>query len=135
MAIAVIAGRVNVCDSVLFLNDRSPHAACITRAAVARKSKTRVAHRTPGSPFLTRVSLNESRIQAGVHPFTIPLLEQGLDVTLRAPVTFLVGENGSGKSTLLEGLAWALGFNVQGGNRDNSYAEGAVPRYPQRAGR
>jgi predicted ATPase len=39
-------------------------------------------------------------------------------------VTFLVGENGSGKSTLLEGLAWALGFSAEGGNRDNSYVEG-----------
>ena len=40
-------------------------------------------------------------------------------------VVGIVGENGSGKSTLLEGLAWALGFNAQGGNKDNSYAEGA----------
>ena len=47
------------------------------------------------------------------------------DSTFTTPVTFLVGENGSGKSTLLEGLAWALGFNAQGGNKDNSYSESA----------
>ena len=92
---------------------------------MARRPKLQGGHRTLGSPFLTRVSLNEGRIQAGVHPFTIPLIEQGLDISFTAPVTFLVGENGSGKSTLLEALAWALGFNAQGGSRDNSYAEGA----------
>lgn len=92
---------------------------------MARRSKPQGSHRTLGSPFLTRVSLNEGRIQAGVHPFTIPLIEQRLDISFTAPVTFLVGENGSGKSTLLEALAWALGFNAQGGSRDNSYAEGA----------
>src|SRR5690606_25402805 len=46
------------------------------------------------------------------------------NLAFTTPVTFLVGENGSGKSTLLEGLAWALGFNSQGGAKDNSYSEG-----------
>lgn len=78
-----------------------------------------------GSPFLTQISLQEDRIQEGIHPFTIPLVAQGLRLTIKTPVTFLVGENGSGKSTLLEALAWALGFSAQGGNRDNSHAEGA----------
>jgi predicted ATPase len=90
------------------------------------KRKPRAPQAVLGSPFLTRASLREDRIQKGVHPFTIPLLaheEFKLDFT--TPVTFLVGENGSGKSTLLEALAWALGFGAQGGSRDNSYAEGA----------
>jgi predicted ATPase len=52
------------------------------------------------------------------------LVAQGLPMTFKTPVTFLVGENGSGKSTLLEALAWALGFGAQGGDRNNSYAEG-----------
>lgn len=89
------------------------------------KQKSRAPHKVLGSPFVTRVSLKQEKIQTGVHPFTLPLIERGLDLTFTAPVTFLVGENGSGKSTLLEGLAWALGFNAQGGNKDNSYAEGA----------
>lgn len=54
----------------------------------------------------------------------MPLIGQ-LDLALTAPVTFLVGENGSGKSTFLEALAWALGFNAQGGAKDNSYTDGA----------
>lgn len=90
-----------------------------------KSRKSRPSHGVVGSPFLTHVSLKPEKVQPGVHPFTIPLLERGLDLTLSAPVTFLVGENGSGKSTLLEALAWALGFNAQGGNKDNSYAEGA----------
>lgn len=90
------------------------------------KRKARPSREIPGSPFLTHVSLREDRIQQGVHPFTLPLLEhEELDLAFTTPVTFLVGENGSGKSTLLEALAWALGFNAQGGSRDNSYAEGA----------
>ena len=92
---------------------------------MARASKPRPIHKTLGSPFLTQISLHEDRVQPGVHPFTIPLLKERLGLTLSTPVTFLVGENGSGKSTLLEALAWALGFNAQGGNKDNSYAEGA----------
>jgi predicted ATPase len=78
-----------------------------------------------GSPFLTRIVLRPDRIQSGVHPFTLPLLSGKLAIELSTPITFLVGENGSGKSSLLEGLAWALGFNARGGNRDNSYGEGA----------
>lgn len=92
---------------------------------MARNTKPKPVHGALGSPFLTRVWLREDRIQADIHPFTIPLVEQRFDLTFKAPVTFLVGENGSGKSTLLEALAWALGFNAQGGNRDNSYAEDA----------
>lgn len=92
---------------------------------MAGKPKAKAGHKTVGSPFLTRVALSQDRIQAGVHPFTIPLLQQGLEITFTTPVTFLVGENGSGKSTLLEAMAWALGFDAQGGNRDNSYAEDA----------
>jgi predicted ATPase len=79
----------------------------------------------PGSPFLTRVTLDPGKIRRGVHPFTIPLLEPDFELEFKTPVTFLVGENGSGKSTVLEGLAWKLGFSAQGGNKDNSYADGA----------
>ena len=61
----------------------------------------------------------------GEHPFDLPLFKDGLELELTAPITFLVGENGSGKSTLLEAIAWAAGFGAQGGNRDQSYAEGA----------
>ena len=79
---------------------------------------------TPGSPFLTGVTLRQDRAQPGTHPFDIPILRDGLALTFANPVTFLVGENGSGKSTLLEALAWSVGFGTQGGNRDHRFEEG-----------
>lgn len=77
----------------------------------------------PGSPFLTHVGLREDRVEPGRHPFDIPIIAAGVDLTFSTPVTLLVGENGSGKSTLLEALAWSVGFATQGGNRDHRYAE------------
>lgn len=79
----------------------------------------------PGSPFLTRVGLHADRIVAGVYPFTLPWLTPRFALDFTTPITFLVGENGSGKSTLLEALAWALGYGALGGNRDQSFREGA----------
>lgn len=79
----------------------------------------------PGSPFLTRVGLKEDRYQAGVYPFTLPVVPEDFELRMSTPVTYLVGENGAGKSTLLEALAWACGFNAGGGHRDQSFAEGA----------
>lgn len=86
--------------------------------------KRKVTHGVVGSPFLSRITLDRGRADPRVHPFTMPLIWQ-LDLAFTAPVTFLVGENGSGKSTILEAIAWALGFNSQGGAKDNSYAEEA----------
>jgi predicted ATPase len=76
-----------------------------------------------GSPFLTRVTLREERRQPGQHPFELPLFRATFELTFTSPVTFLVGENGSGKSSLLEALAWAVGFNTAGGNRDHRHTE------------
>ena len=94
---------------------------------MARSNRKRftAASALPGSPFLARITVREDRVQPNVYPFTIPWLAPNLDVDFSTPVTFLVGENGSGKSTLLEAMAWALGFGAQGGNRDQSFAEGA----------
>jgi predicted ATPase len=82
-------------------------------------------HTSPGSPFLTRITLREDRRQPGTYPFEIPIIKDGLSLALTTPVTFLVGENGSGKSTLLEALAWSVGYGAQGGNRDHHFEEGA----------
>lgn len=73
------------------------------------RSKSKTTRSIVGSPFLTRITLREDRVQAGVHPFTLPILANGLALELATPVTFFVGENGSGKSTLLEALAWSTG--------------------------
>src|ERR1700682_2336192 len=89
------------------------------------QKRTKPPSALPGSPFLTHVSLKTERIQAGVHPFTLPWLAPNLSLTLTTPLTFLVGENGTGKSTLLAAIAWGCGFGAHGGNRDQSFAEDA----------
>ncbi len=71
------------------------------------------------SPYLRRVQIDPARVDAWTgFPFDLPFV-RGLDLELRAAVTFLVGENGSGKSTLLEGIASMLGLPVGGGGLDD----------------
>lgn len=72
-----------------------------------------------GKPFLRTIHSLAEQWDAERYPFNAPALAEGIDLTLRARVTFLVGENGSGKSTLLEALAECCGFNPEGGNRDH----------------
>jgi predicted ATPase len=48
-------------------------------------------------------------------PFDLPAVQALESLRFDAPITFLVGENGAGKSTLVEALAYALGFDAQGG--------------------
>jgi predicted ATPase len=55
------------------------------------------------------------------HPFDIPALRDGIDLSFTKKVTFFVGENGSGKSTLLEAIATCCGFGLTGGNRDHNF--------------
>jgi predicted ATPase len=42
-----------------------------------------------------------------VFPFTLDLIKNFESLSLKAPITFFVGENGAGKSTLLEAIAYA----------------------------
>ncbi len=72
-----------------------------------------------GAPFLHRIVSHEEKFDRSRYPFNIPAFLGGIDITLDARVTFLVGENGSGKSTLLESIAECCGFNPEGGNRDH----------------
>jgi predicted ATPase len=82
--------------------------------------------RTLGSPFLTDVALDLSRVEdPGQHPFDVRSIALGLPLRLETPVTMFVGENGAGKSTLLEAIAWALGFDAKGGDVERSWTEGA----------
>ena len=78
--------------------------------------------RATRSPFLRRIQSLSGRVDPTSYPFDIRAFSTGIDLTLRTPVTFFVGENGSGKSTLLEALAECCGFNPEGGNRDHHRA-------------
>jgi len=57
----------------------------------------------------------------GERALRLPFLSTGpVEVELRSPLTFLVGENGSGKTTLLEAVAARCAIRPDGGR---SYAE------------
>lgn len=58
------------------------------------------------------------------YPFELPLFKDGLCLNLKQPITFIVGDNGAGKSTLLESLAYVVGFNTLGGNKNHIYNVG-----------
>jgi predicted ATPase len=70
-------------------------------------------------PFLDRVFRRPDRAPPDVSqfPFCLPFVAN-LDLRLRRPVVFFVGENGSGKSTLLEAIATVAGLPTAGGGRN-----------------
>jgi predicted ATPase len=71
------------------------------------------------APYLVRVGVVADRIPSErTFPFSLPFVA-GLDLALRSPVTFFVGENGSGKSTLLEAIAALCRLPVSGGSRND----------------
>jgi predicted ATPase len=71
------------------------------------------------APFLERVFRRPDREfpDASEFPFCVPFVSK-LDLRIRRPVTFFVGENGSGKSTLLECIATFAGLPASGGGRN-----------------
>jgi predicted ATPase len=71
-------------------------------------------------PFLTRISTIQKQFPDR-YPYTAPIVANGFALELNTNVTFLVGENGSGKSTIIEAIAEKIGFNINGGNRNNIY--------------
>lgn len=70
-------------------------------------------------PFLDRVFRRPDRAPPDFSkfPFCLPFV-CNLDLRIRRPVTFFVGENGSGKSTLLEAIATLAGLPTAGGGRN-----------------
>src|SRR5688572_33304132 len=78
--------------------------------------------RSAGAPFLRRIASLPEAVDPEKYPFNVRAFSHGIDVALRRPVTFFVGENGSGKSTLLEAVAECCGFNPEGGGRDHHRA-------------
>jgi predicted ATPase len=78
---------------------------------------------TDGSctPRLRNITLLRDRVPDWeTYPFTILIIRNLSDITLKNRVCFFVGENGSGKSTLLEAIAEHNGFNLEGGGRNFS---------------
>lgn len=74
------------------------------------------------SLYLRGVHLKNGAPGYEQYPFSLPAVKHLGQLSLRSPVTLLVGENGSGKSTLLEAVACAWGFNPEGGSRNFSFS-------------
>lgn len=60
-----------------------------------------------------------------IFPFFLPLFNKDLKIEFNKPITFILGDNGAGKSTLLESLAYNIGFNILGGNKNHLYSDNA----------
>jgi len=71
--------------------------------------------------YLQGISVKKDAPKTGF-PFSIPAIAD-LDLKIKKPVTFFVGENGSGKSTILEALADRIGFNAMGGTKHHRFIE------------
>jgi predicted ATPase len=56
------------------------------------------------------------------YPFSIDAIRTFDTLKIRERVLFFVGENGSGKSTVIEALALAMGFGLEGGTRNMTFA-------------
>ena len=77
-------------------------------------------------PLLSSFRIDPSR--GGDRIERLPFLSHGpVEVQLRSPLTFLIGENGSGKTTLLEAIAARCAIRPGGGR---SYAETEDDREP-----
>lgn len=69
--------------------------------------------------YLQSIVINKTNNEK--FPFSMPIFKNGLTINFTSPITFIVGENGTGKSTLLENIAYKVGFNILGGNKNHMY--------------
>lgn len=74
-------------------------------------------------PFLRSVKLMREQVpDFERYPFSVPAVKHLDELELHRDVTFFIGENGSGKSTLIEALAICLGFNAEGGGKNQLFS-------------
>lgn len=79
------------------------------------------------APFIVHVTRNRDEfLDPAEFPGNLPFVPK-LNLQLRDPVTFFVGENGSGKSTLLEAIAVLCGFPISGGGTNDVGSFQALP--------
>jgi len=77
---------------------------------------------------LLLLSFRVDPAEAGERAERLPFLSHGaVEIELRSPLTFLIGENGSGKTTLLEAIAARCAIRPEGGG---SYAMTEEDREP-----
>lgn len=75
--------------------------------------------------YLSNLIVSENKGE-NIFPYNLPIFKNGLKMEFKKPITFIIGDNGTGKSTLLESIAYKIGFNVLGGNKNHSYYNSKV---------
>lgn len=68
--------------------------------------------------FIQGVLFEWNEIEPNSYIRTIESLRDVEKIEFQSPVSLFVGENGTGKSTLLEAIAFAHGFNPEGGTKN-----------------
>ncbi|TJZ53315.1 ATP-binding cassette domain-containing protein [Sphingobacterium olei] len=72
--------------------------------------------------YISQIRNNRPTAERNSYPYNIPSIAKLDELSLRNPVTFIIGENGSGKSTLVESIAINAGFNAEGGSRNFNFS-------------
>lgn len=73
-------------------------------------------------PYLQRIELRRDEVPSfNEYPFNIPVIKQLKTLEFHPDVTFIIGENGTGKSTLIEAIAYVMGMNPEGGNKNTRF--------------
>lgn len=70
--------------------------------------------------YLRKIEIDQNNDRSDF-PFNIPLFKNGFNLEFKNDITIIIGENGSGKSTILKYIANNIGFNLDGGNVNNTY--------------
>ena len=73
--------------------------------------------------YIRSIELNRQKVESfDRYPFNLPAIRTLTKLEIHPSVTHIVGENGSGKSTVLEAIAVAMGFNPEGGTKNNRFS-------------
>jgi len=73
--------------------------------------------------YIRSIELNRQKVESfDRYPFNLPAIRTLTKLEIHPSVTYIVGENGSGKSTVLEAIAVAMGFNPEGGTKNNNFS-------------
>ena len=73
--------------------------------------------------YIRSIELNRQKVESfDRYPFNLPVIRTLTKLEIHPSVTYIVGENGSGKSTVLEAIAVAMGFNPEGGTKNNNFS-------------
>ncbi len=72
--------------------------------------------------FVDGLRIDRDRISENSYLNDITAIRSLDELAFNKSVTFFVGENGSGKSTLLEAIAFAAGFNPEGGSKNYAFS-------------